>query len=269
MKKIVVFSIFFLGLLTMVNGQGNFRLGLHVSPSISWMAALSDNMVNSNGSNIGLKVGVMGEVVFGANENYAFETGIGFAFNQGGTLLHTQAGKFLANSELNTPAAAALDVNSDIQYQVQFVEIPVALKLKTREFANRLSYFANIPMFFIGIPTRSRGDITGVPIDAEGSNPTYAPIPGETVEAEKENIGKDVNELNLSWGIGGGVEYSVGSTTTIYAGLYYQDGFLDMTRDKDTFVVDIDEDTGARSKGDQDDSRATINAITLRLGIWF
>ncbi|MEM9824327.1 MAG: PorT family protein, partial [Bacteroidota bacterium] len=37
--------------------------------------------------------------------------------------------------------------------------------------------------------------------------------------------------INLSWGIGGGVEYGLGESTALIGGIYFQNGFVDVTDD--------------------------------------
>ena len=53
----------------------------------------------------------------------------------------------------------------------------------------------------------------------------------------------------MSYFIGAGIEYSLGGNTALILGLYYQNGFWDITKTKDYKV--------------------TIGSVSLRLGVRF
>ena len=66
MKKIVLIITFFSVMTTIGFSQLNLdfdkelRLGFQLSPSFSWMST-DDNLINGNGLNLGLKLGMVGE----------------------------------------------------------------------------------------------------------------------------------------------------------------------------------------------------------------
>ena len=239
MKKIVAIAAF-LSLSLSMMAQDDLRFGFQLSPSFSWMNT-NTSKINPSGTNLGLKLGMTGEYYF--RENYAFTSGIGFYFNNGGTLLHDFGGSYWPNSELPS-SLDTLPNNVKLKYSIQNLEIPVGLKLRTREFGY-LRYFME-PAITIGLKTQARGTIEGTGVQSD----------------DKYNIRREVNLLNLAWGITGGVEYSISDNTSLIAGLGFQVGFTDVTDDKgQTF----DPERGTvreRSKG-------TNNSITIRLGILF
>ena len=57
-------------------------------------------------------------------------------------------------------------------------------------------------------------------------------------------------------------EYELASKTSLVGGLYYQQGFTDITRDDGSF---IDTEGNPRSEN----SKGTIGSVILRLGIMF
>ena len=132
---------------------------------------------------------MIGEYYF--RENYAFTGGLGFAFNSGGTLLHETGGSYWTRSDLG-PQLDTLPNNVKLKYNLQYLEIPVGLKMRTREFGY-LRYFLE-PGVTIGFKTQARGEITGSGIGGD---------------QDQLNIRSEVNGLNLSVGIGGGVEYGL------------------------------------------------------------
>lgn len=234
MKKIVAVAAFFMTMGTITFAQnGDLRLGFQVSPTISFMST-DDNNVNGNGPNLGLKLGLTGEIYF--RENYAFNIGLGFSFNSGGTLRHDEGGGIWLDGDTELPSGVGgvFPPGTDLKYGIQYVEIPFGLKFRTNEIGY-LRYYAEVPTFTLGFRSQSRGDI-----EFQGIN------------EDNIDIRKEVSALALSWGVGGGIEYNVSSGTSLVAGLAYQRIFTDVTKDYDAV-----------------DSKAAINHIVVRLGVLF
>ena len=258
MKKYVLFLVLAICFSNGLSAQ-DFRFGFQVSPNVSWINS-NDNTITREGTNTGLKLGVMGEYYF--TERYAITGGLGFAFNQGGTLMHEIGGNFFSESDLSNPALNTgdrpLPDNVMLTYKIQYVEIPIGLKMRTDEIGY-FRYFAEIPIFPIAIRSQARGNIEG----------------GDINETDL-NINKDVTLFGLSWGLGGGVEYSISSNTAIVVGLYFQNGIIDVTdnsaRQAITLITDNntpDDITDDMWETRAEDSNARIGNITLRIGVLF
>jgi hypothetical protein len=253
MKFKIFLAIVLLGITLNADAQrvvwSRFKFGIQASPTISWLK--TDNQkIRSNGFNTGLKLGATADYYF--LENYALSTGIGFGFNHGGKLSHEIGGNFLANSTLsdsryNSATGKPLPDQVKIRYHIQYVEIPLALKMRTQQFGY-MRYFAQAPIINLGWRTQTRGDI-------------YA----EKIDLKKENTKPDVNPLAISWGFGGGAEYDVSPSTSIVGGLYFQKGFFDTTRNKGNYSI---EDSAPQTQI-KEDSKAILSAITLRIGVIF
>lgn len=247
MKKIVFVAAFFSFLCTSVSGQTDFRFGIQFSPTLTWLSS-SDNRINGNGSAFGgPKLGMVGEKYF--RENYAITFGLGLTFNQGGVLKHDFGGDLWPNSPLSNSIYHDLPDGVNLRYSLQYVEIPFGLKMKTQEFGY-IRYFAELPIFTLGILTQAQGAI-------EGTN----------MDTDKENIRDDVNLFAISWGLGGGIEYSIGPNTALVGGIYYQNFITDVTKN----------DGRKRGPGDAPDAEPTnrenaknaLQGITLRIGVMF
>jgi hypothetical protein len=222
MKKIVVAIAFLLCFgHAFAQSPYNIRFGLQLSPTFTWMQS-DASIINGNGVNLGLKLAMIGEYYFA--ENYAVTSGLGFAFNHGGTLRYDAE-----DSYWNLDGSLR---NADLKYSVQYIEIPVGLKMRTREFGY-LRYFAE-PHIAFGFRSQSRGDIKGADIN-------------------DVDIREFINPVAMSWGLGIGAEYSISESTALVGGLYYQNMFTDMTKD-----VDMGDESGSNLSG-----------ITLRLGVLF
>jgi hypothetical protein len=247
---IFLMALFLLPAVAFAQLPGDLQFGIQVSPTFSGMTT-SNNLINRDGTNLGLKLGVLGEYYF--RENYSFHTGIGFHFNAGGTLFYED--KFTEvdiwrESLDNTLAAGVLpdSISGGLgyKYDLQFVEIPIGLTLRTREFGY-IRYYVR-PALHLGFMTKSRGRVQNA---------------GFISEDESFDIGKETNGVNLGWSIGGGIEYSISEGTALVGGLSFQSGFADLTTDKGTTLQ-----REGRSP-QEDDSKGKLSSIVIMLGIMF
>ena len=231
------------------------RFGFQASPTFTWLDS-DDKFINSSGSNLGLKLGIRGEYFFA--EKYAFFAGLGFGFNQGGTLLHDVGGIFWPDSDLSDEDLRDLSRAEDVKlkYSIRYVEVPFGLKLVTNEILRDFRFFFEVPIT-LGVRGPARGDILG-----SGSL---------MKNSEDEDIRKDVNIFNASWGLGMGAEYNIrGSSkgdTNLLLGIFYSQGFLDVTSDKNA-VKKIRQTSGEFISEDED-SVGTIRGITIMVGVMF
>jgi len=242
------FVLLFCATSATVSAQRDLHFGIQVSPTFSGMTT-DNNQINRDGTNLGLKLGVIGEYYFA--ETYSFHTGLGFHFNAGGTLFYQDQftsvdiwEESLDGALLSPPDS--LPGGSGFKYDLQYLEIPIGLTLRTREFGY-LRYYVR-PAIHLGFLTQSRGSLTNSNlIDSE----------------ENFDISKDVNGVNLGWSLGAGVEYSLSTNTALVGGIAFQSGFADVTTDKGTSV------TRTGRPATEDDSRGKVNSIVIMLGIMF
>ncbi|MFM8448867.1 MAG: outer membrane beta-barrel protein [Haliscomenobacter sp.] len=242
MKKIVTTLVFFTLLLNMGLAQkGSLRFGLQFSPSFSSMHT-NDHRINQSGTNLGMKLGMLTEYYY--IQNYAFSTGIGFSFNQGGTLLYEYGGRYWPNSGLGE-ALDSLPDGVKLKHQLQYVEIPFLLKIRTREFGS-LRYYVESGII-AGFRSQSSGSISGR---------------GVGDEAKEFDIRRDINPVGLSWVISGGLEHALTSSASLVAGLNLQVGLTDVTRDKGVL---FDPQLGSVAEK----SRGRISGLSMKIGLMF
>lgn len=233
--NLLLAALFALPFLVSAQESRNLRFGAQLSPTISWLSS-DHSKVLGGGADLGLKVGAVGE--FGFAENYFFTVGIGFGLVHGGKLQFAEGGDILPKSLLSDEVSESVRHNfpadTKVDYRINYLEIPVGLKLRTREYGY-MRYFAEIPIITLGAVTGAKGNIDAANLDVN-----------------KENIRKDLRQLNAQWGLGGGLEYNFSETNAIVVGVYYHQGFFDITK-----------------KRPATDGKEVNHLVSLRVGVLF
>lgn len=235
-----------------LSGQDRpFRIGFQASPVFSGIRNREDIIVK-NGGNLGLKLGAISDIYF--KDNLSFTLGINLAFHEGGEFLYEVGGNYLPNSDLNDPLLQTGDKplpdGVKIRYQLQYLEFPVGLKFRTQSNGN-FNWFFEAPVLTFSFLTRGRGDIET-----------------EDYRYSNENINKDLVFANVFLGLGAGIEYPISQNNALIAGLYFQRGLFDVTKDNG-YTAYHNPDIIPTYLKVQEDSRATIGNLILCLGILF
>ena len=231
----LLFLIFYTG-----NGQisENLRFGFKAAPHISWIST-DDKSIETSTYQPGVTVGTIAEYYL--SENYILTSGLGLTFAHGGSLIHAVGGRLLPDAELSEDIYNDLPDDTKIEYSVQYLEIPLGFRMRSREFGRaRLTFEAPILTFGIKIKARAAIEAPGLPY------------------SEDENINPEINLLHMSYGFGIGTEYSLTENISLYLAAVYKQGFLDVTKDH-----------GVRSDGRREDSHGTIGHIALKTGLLF
>jgi len=207
--------------------ESNVHFGLKAAPSFAWLRTDSKNF-STNGSKFGFSYGLMTE--FNFTKRYAFATGIDVAY-RGGKL----------KSIISLQNASGVDTaifTTEQAMTLQYIEIPLTLKLKTNEIGY-LTYYLQV------------GVSPGINIRAKADYKSSNQINGVTTTSSEDaaDIKKDINSLNLSMIIGGGVEYTLSGSTSLLLGVQFNNGFMDIA--------------------DGDDLKANSNYLALTVGILF
>ena len=247
MKKIAsvfCFFVFMSGAITAQDAPG-FRFGFQASPTWSWIRT-SDKKLEGVGSNWGLKLGMLGEFYFAPN--YAIITGLGFGFNQGGNIQNGYpAAKLWVNSDLSEEKFREVETEAKLHNPLNYVEIPFGLKMPGGSNEDsRMKFYAEVPVFTLGFLTRAQGDIRG----------------SQDKNTDDENIREDVKGLSLAWGLGGGIEYEISSSTNLVTGLSFQQQFTDVSKD-----AQVQKEAAGEFVADR--SKAAIGLIAFRLAVFF
>jgi hypothetical protein len=217
MKKIFLLAALFISLATM--GQ-NFRIGINMDPIISWFSPDS-KPIDKDGSKLGFNGGLMLETYF--QKNYAFATGINLAY-MGGNLLYDSS--IIVKVKDGDPVT--LPAGQTVEYTLQYISIPLSLKMKSNQigYINYYGQLGLVPQINIKAKAKGAGGLL-----------------------DKDNVPEEIGAFNLSYFIGGGIEYSLGGTTALNIGIFFNNGFIDLLENKDY--------------------KAAMNFFNLRLGVMF
>lgn len=185
---------------TTLNAQQDMGFGVHASPTVGWFT--SDNSdVTAKGTRAGINFGLSVQKYF--SDNYAFSTGISL-ITAGGNLVNADTVRL----ELNKPFDVAPGKRQT--YRVKYLAVPVGIRLRS----NQIGYMS----FFVdtGLDPHL---ILGGKID----------VPSQGIDWE--NARNELKNMGLGYHVTGGVEYSLGGTTSIVAGIRFDSNFTDVTKE--------------------------------------
>jgi hypothetical protein len=254
MKKSLLVAFLMLGMsLSSSFAQSETRFGIQLAPTFSWLGT-DDGDIGTNGTNLGYAMAIKADLFFA--DKAAFSFGLGLGLNQGGRLLYNHGGDYFPNSELSNPLLATLPDMVDVRYKVNYIQVPLSLKIMTDEILQLrdIRFTVDAPIFTLGFRNKAFADITGLTGLAAFDENYY-----------KELITKEVNPLDLAWGFGLGMEYSLSGSskdgTSLMLGLTYGQSIFDVTRNQG-----IKREDGVEV---EEDSHATRHNINLVIGLAF
>jgi hypothetical protein len=175
-----------------------FRIGVVVEPQITWLSSESKK-VGTEGSVVGINGGLSIDKYF--QKNYALHTGLTIG-SQGGKLRYSDSISFDVDGNL-----IKLDKGSVVDYRLNYITVPLALKLKTNQIGY-FSYYAQL------------GFTNQFNIKARASSGSLL---------EKDMIKNEIRFYDLSYHFGAGIEYELNKETAFTIGIIYHNGFLDLT----------------------------------------
>jgi len=231
-----------------------FRFGVFIAPTMAWMKPTTDKTDDgryaptNEGSKVGFNYGLMAEYNFA--ENYAFVTG----------LQVNMAGGKIGTEYLGDKNGATNVVNSSlINYRLNYLEIPVALKLRT-DLISGFRFFGQLGLTTgFNIAKKATYDISYY---NNGGN--LATMTGEN---EKIKGTLAIAPVMFTMNIGAGAEYPLNDKLAAYFGIFFNNGFApDATNPaKYKMLNDLDISGGTALK----DGNTRLNNFAIRLGLFF
>lgn len=202
MKKLSLSLLFFVFTFSVfAQDDTGFKLGMKVGLPIGFNSVKStENGLEAtpNGSSLRFTIGPIADVVW--TERYAFTMGLLFTTKQ-------------ANYKAQ---ATGVPVTLEEKYGLQYIQLPVGLKLFTDELFTNGKGFVNFgvqPEVLVGSKRKS-----GNYVDDQGRSASYI---------------TKFSPLDFGMFVGVGVEYKIGNNP-IFAGINYQRSFINVVNKEDS-----------------------------------
>lgn len=269
MKKITLLALIF-GVASTLHAQDSkFRIGFKLNPNVSWMKP-NDNNISMDGSRLRLGFGLNFDRMF--TENYAIGTGLNI-FTTGGEASYLKYIQPNPNSEVPSQV-----VSITRNYKLQYVEVPLTLKLRTPE----MGYITVWGQFGVGLGVNvsAKANEEGVYVyqqltNEAGSAEWFATAPSDSRNYSEDDIDikDDIALFRTSLIAGGGIEYNLSGSTSLLFGVTFNNGFSDalrgvgVKRDKNTTSNFIRKD--GENKPAEFNLSSRTNLIELNIGILF
>ncbi|MGB4776599.1 MAG: porin family protein [Daejeonella sp.] len=215
-KHLLILALLAMPLITLAQSREvkTFQLGFTASPNFGWLSFQSDDNTpnqKTDGLRPGFSYGLLGDFSF--TDNYYFATAVTISTINANTTI----------SDL-----------SEYAYKLQYIEVPLTLKLKSNP-KNGILYYGHF------------GLSTAVNIAAK-QNYTNISSDIDAADFKNKNIQDDVNLLRVGLLFGGGAEWKLNQNLSLQTGLSYSNGFTDVL---------------------STDAKAKNSYIALNLGIFF
>ncbi len=203
MKKTLLAFLFSFGSISLfAQDASQVRLGLTAHPTFGFLKVENGK---GNGLSTGFTYGLMSDFEFA--ENYCFATGLTVTtINGTATILNYQPYHSIATT----------NAEYDVKFKMQYLEIPLSIKLKTDE-TNEIKWFGQF-----GLTTNFR---IGAKQDVERGN---TPLADDVKATEVTKF------FRAGMIIGGGAEYRLSGKTSLVGGLTYNNGLTNIAKNDQT-----------------------------------
>lgn len=214
MRNLLIATLFIFTF-SVANAQMKPRFGLHFSPNFGWLKPTADK-VEKDGTNFGYSFGLNLDLELGSSENYAIATGVS-VFNTAGSLNIQEA-------DTSQIALGSFTANA------RYIEIPVALKLKT----NEIGYFTYFGKFGL-------------------SNAILIQSSADEAGTEFKKYNDNLNFFRSALLIGLGAEYNLSGNTSIFFGVDFNNGFTNFFKKEEKSGME----------------KTTSGQVVINLGLYF
>lgn len=203
MKKTLVALFLFITANSFAQDASQVRLGLTAHPTFGFLKVENGK---GNGLSTGFTYGLMSDFEFA--ENYSFATGLTVTtINGKGTILNYQP---------YSSMIAGTNADYDVKFKMQYLQIPLSIKLKTDE-KDDMKWYGQF-----GLTTDFR---IGAKQNVKSGNTTLA----DDVKATD-----NTKFFRAGMIIGGGVEYRLSGKTSLLGGLTYNNGITNIAKNNQT-----------------------------------
>ncbi len=238
-----------------------FRFGLVASPNLGWVRPnIQDFEKSGLQARLGFGYGLMMDFKFSESPNYLFATGINMT-NNGGALIEPLDSLDVIQVDDTTTLSNYYYGKVNRAYRVQYVTVPLLLKMRTNEIGY-MTYFAAVGLD-VGVRTRAF------------ANDKYTWVQEDAPSDRKDiNIQKDMQLFRLGINLTGGGEFNLSGKTNLYVGVGYHNHFTNMFRNTPANRILKPSDDGTPDLVDGmavigKQKKAVTNYVSLNIGVFF
>jgi hypothetical protein len=177
-----------------------FRLGLTATPTFGW---IKPEQGKTDGIGLGFSYGLIGDFNFAPN--YSFSTAL---------TITSINGKSTEANVLPYYAPGSAPKAYDLKYKLQYIDLPLTIKLKTVKTDGKRWY-------------GQFGLSNSINISAKQDAVTGGAVVGDNL-----NVSDHIKLYRAGLIIGGGGEFDISGNTSIVAGLTFNNGFTNIVTDK-------------------------------------
>lgn len=211
--SLLILSSFLLVIQSTQAQQKPFKFGFKLAPAISWLSPDS-KYYESAGSDFSFAWGFTADITL--MEHYYLATGFNVSYFSG---------------KLSYPYLLTDDINSyegvmEEKYNLRYIEVPLAMKMKTNELVKNYKFFG-----LIGINT-------GINIRAK-SDQSFAHSSASFTE-ENVDIKENSTLFKASLLVGAGAEYVIDESVSLVLGINFNNGFTNVLKGNNTVYPEID-----------------------------
>jgi hypothetical protein len=261
MKKIFLPIIAIVLTISSLNAQDDrpVRLAFAIQPATSWLSPEGD-IYEKEANRLAFSYGIITDFVIAGNPNYAFSTGI-LINSQGGSL---KSDRFHDGTTTITPKGDSIPMLIDEfaegveKYRLQYLDIPLTLKLKT----NEIGYFTYYGQFGLDLSFNIKARQ-----DDEYKFPSQPEMTVEDV-----NISEKIGLFRTALQVGAGVEYNISGDTYIVGGIVWNNGLNNLFSDQYYVREDADGSPSITSNNalrEGEKKKVTSNYLGLTIGVFF
>ena len=263
MKKILLFLLTILSVSTSFSQDGNdlkrFRFGLKIAPSFDWYSVDNKKKFESEGARAKFGWGFTCE--YNLSNNASLISGLEITYS-GGKISFSDTSIYNFNSveeeivllnkdgQIKDPADTVNLVQNRLltrTYNGSYVTLPLAIKMKTNEIG-MFTYYG-IFGFTAALKTRGKADDEII-----GSNNLLSTVPSL-------NVNKELQPIMIALNIGAGLEFNFSGTTSLFAGVSYNNGFSNVVKKTSTHLLE--------SSGTVVKQRFLARGISIHIGFLF
>lgn len=217
------------------------RLGMKINPGFAWIQT-NESTMEQSASGFTFGYGLTAD--FRIAENYFITSGIEVVGM--GSIVKFGKPTYFFNEVTNKNSDLLL---TERKLKYQFVEIPLILKMRTRE----IGYLRYFGLF---------GFNTGIKLKAQAED-EYSNTSLNVVQSEKVNISNETALFRSSMNVGGGIEKYLSGTTSLTVSLIWNNGLNNLFRKSSNQLSSTNNAfNGIKQNGN-------IDYLSLNIGILF